>query len=108
NGINVAINCSKDSIILLIRTNSGVSVTAALALFFRPWGRPGRRLAVGDCCFLAVALALLAAFSASLRTICSTRSGTARRSGTMTRERAKTYTDGTGWLERRAKKRATT
>ena len=60
----------------VMRTNSGVRVTAAVGVFWLPLGRPGRRLAIDEVCCLLAALALLAAFSASLRTICSTRMGT--------------------------------
>ena len=59
----------------VIRNSSGVKGTLALGVFLLPFGRPGRRLVHGALAFLAAALALLAAFSASLRTTCSTRRG---------------------------------
>ena len=46
--------------------------------------------------FLAAALALLAAFSASLRTTCSMRIGNDRRFWTLTRESVKKASPGTG------------
>src|SRR5256885_13302859 len=58
---------------VVMRHNSGVRMPSALGLFLLPFGRPGRRVAVDGFCFLASALALLAAFSAALRTTCSTR-----------------------------------
>ena len=63
----------------VIRLSSGVSVAVALWVFLLPFGRPGRRFATAGFCFLASALALLAAFSASLRTTCSMRIGNDRR-----------------------------
>ena len=59
----------------VMRLSSGVSVAVALWVFLLPFGRPGRRFATAGFCFLASALALLAAFSASLRTTCSMRIG---------------------------------
>jgi hypothetical protein len=47
--------------------------------------------------FLAAALALLAAFSASLRTTCSTRIGNERRCWRLTKDNAKKASPGTGW-----------
>jgi len=57
-------------------------------------------------CFFASALAVLAAFSAVLRTICSTRMGKERRSWTLTHERAKKANPGTTLLYRLAKNRS--
>ena len=48
-----------------VMQGSGVRGTSALGVFLLPLGRPGRRWAVEGPCFLASALALLAAFSAS-------------------------------------------
>src|SRR2546421_12341815 len=88
--------CNKASIMLLIRPNSGVSVTSALFLFLLPCGRPGRRLAMAAGDFLAATVALLAAFSASLRTTCSTRTGNARRAWMLTNDKVKKASPGTG------------
>jgi hypothetical protein len=70
-GTTRAISASKAAIMALIRTSSGVSVPGAWGLFGLPLGRPSRRRAHGALGFLAAALALLATFSASLRTTCS-------------------------------------
>ena len=78
----------------VIRTSSGVSVAAALWGFLLPFGRPGRRLAAESFCFLAAALALRAAFSASLRMTCSMRIGNDRRFWTLTRESVKKASPG--------------
>ena len=64
----MVISWSKAVSMVWIRTSSGVKVTVALGWFVLPFGRPGRRLAPSAFDFLAAALALLAAFSASLRT----------------------------------------
>ena len=81
---------------LLMRSNSGVSSTSALFLFLLPFGRPRGRFAMGFFCFLASAFALLATFSASVRTTCSTRIGKERRACTSTRESAKKDNPGMG------------
>ncbi len=91
---------------LVMRPNSGVRVTSALGLFLLPFGRPGRRRVVDGGCCLAAALALLAAFSASLRTTCSTRTGKARRAWTLTSEKAKKANPGIGFPYRLEKKRS--
>ena len=83
-----------------------MSVRVALVVFGLPFGRPRGRLAVDGCGFLAAALALLAAFSASLRTTCSTRIGNARRFWTLTRDTVKKARPGTGLPYRLAKKRS--
>jgi hypothetical protein len=90
----------------VMRDNSGVRVTSALGMFLLPLGRPGRRGGVDDFCRLAAALALLAAFSASLRTICSTRIGKARRAWTLTSDKAKKAKPGIGLPYRLEKKRS--
>ena len=56
--------------------------------------------------FLAAALALLAAFSASLRTTCSTRIGNERRCWRLTKSNAKMASPGTGLPYRLAKNRS--
>ena len=89
-----------------MRNNSGVRVTSALGVFLRPFGRPGRRLAVAGACFLASALALLAAFSASLRTTCSTRIGNERRCWVLTKDNVKKASPGTGLPYRLEKNRS--
>src|SRR5215470_13083737 len=89
-----------------MRPNSGVQVLSALGLFLLPLGRPGRRLAHGTLRFLAAALALLAAFSAALRTTCSTRSGNERRAWTLTSDRAKNANPRTGLPYKLAKNRS--
>src|SRR4029434_5858033 len=78
----------------------------ALLVFVLPFGRPGRRFSCGALAFLAAALALLAAFSASLRTTCSTRIGNARRFWTLTRDTVKKARPGTGLPYKLAKKRS--
>ena len=80
----------------VMRNNSGVRVTSALGVFLRPLGRPGRRFAVDEVCFFLAALALLAAFSASLRTTCSTRMGNERRCWGLTKDNVKKASPGTG------------
>src|SRR5712692_4665720 len=90
----------------VIRPNSGVSVASVLALFFLPFGRPRHRLAVDGWGFFAAALALLAAFSASLRTTCSTRTGNERRCWMLTKDNAKKASPGTGFPYRLAKNRS--
>src|SRR5712692_839061 len=90
----------------LIRPNSWVSVASVLALFLLPFGRPRHCLAVDGGGFLAAALALLAAFSASLRTTCSTRTGNARRCWILTKDNAKKASPGTGLPYRLAKNRS--
>src|SRR5207245_7890377 len=87
----------------VMRHNSGVHVPSALGVFLLPFGRPGRRLAVDGFCFLASALALLAAFSAALRTTCSTRIGNERRCWVLTKENVKKASPGTGLPYRLAK-----
>src|SRR2546425_8782171 len=99
-------SCSKASSQLVIRNNSGVKVTSALGVFLLPFGRPGRRFAHGDLAFLAAALALLAAFSASLRTTCSTRRGNERRCWVLTNDNVKKASPGTGLPYRLAKNRS--
>src|SRR3954447_21792670 len=94
----VTISWSKAVSMAVIRTSSGVSVAAALWVFLLPFGRPGWRFAAEGFCFLAAALALLAAFSASLRTTCSMRIGNDRRFWTRTRDRVKKASPGTGLL----------
>src|SRR6266567_3636886 len=89
-----------------MRDNSGVSVPSALGAFLRPLGRPGRRLTEPGPRFLASVLALLAAFSASLRTTCSTRIGNERRCWVLTKENAKKANPGTGLPYRLAKNRS--
>src|SRR5262249_9344863 len=91
---------------LVIRTSSGVSVAAALGLFLLPLGRPGRRVACAPVGFWVAALALLAAFSASLRTTGSMRSGNDRRFWTLTRESVKKASPGTGLPYKLAKNRS--
>jgi hypothetical protein len=88
--------CSKASIMLVIRPNSGVSVTAPLFVFLLPWGRPGRRVVREACAFLASALAVLAAFSASRRITCSTHPGNARRAWVLINDKVKKASPGTG------------
>jgi hypothetical protein len=56
--------------------------------------------------FLAAALALLAAFSVSLRTTCSTRIGNERRCWVLTKEKVKKASPGTGLPYRLAKHRS--
>src|SRR5919199_6296067 len=90
----------------VIRTSAGVSVTAAFWAFVLPFGRPGRRFADGVFDFLAAALALLAAFSASLRTTCSTRIGNECRAWTLTSERVKKANPGTALPYKLAKNRS--
>src|SRR5881628_155610 len=90
----------------LIRPNSGGSVASVLALFLLPLGRPGYRLTLDGGSFLAAALALLAAFSASLRTTCSTRIGNERRRWMLTKDNAKKASPGTGLPYRLAKNRS--
>src|SRR5262245_17733101 len=80
----------------VIRPSSGVSVAAGLGVFLLPFGRPGRRVAWTPLGGLAAALALRAVFSASLRTTCSIRIGNDRRFWTLTRERVKKASPGTG------------
>lgn len=99
-------SCSKASSQLVIRNNSGVKVTSAWGVLLLPFGRPGRRFAHGALGFLAAALALLAAFSASLRTTCSTRMGNERRAWTLTSEKVKKANPGTGLPYRLAKNRS--
>src|SRR3989442_10155759 len=101
-----AMRCSKASSQLVIRTNAGVKVTSALGVFVLPFGRPGRRFAHGALDFLAAALALLAACSASLRTTCSTRIGNERRAWPLTSDRVKKAHPGTGLPYRLAKNRS--
>src|SRR5262249_22563039 len=84
----------------------GVSVAAALGVFLLPFGRPGRRVAGVPVGFLAAALVLLAAFSASLRTTCSMRMGNDRRCWTLTRESVKKARPGTGLPYKLAKNRS--
>src|SRR5713101_4904985 len=98
--------CSKAPSMPVMRDNSGVRVTADLAVFLLPLGRPGRRLGGEEDCFLASALALLAAFSASLRTTCSTRIGNERRCWVLTNDNAKKASPGTGLPYRLAKNRS--
>ena len=103
---NPASSCSKASSRPVLRSHSGVRVPSAGGVCGLPCRRPGRRLpGAGGCCW-AAAVALLAAFSASLRTTCSTRSGTARRSGVLTQDNVKKARPGTGLPYRRAKKRS--
>src|SRR2546428_1078120 len=102
----VVIRRSKASNMALIRTSSGVSVRGALLVFVLPFGRPGRHVACGALGFLAAALALLAAFSASLRTTCATRIGNARRVWTRTRDTVKKASPGTGLPYKLAKTRS--
>ncbi len=90
----------------MIRTNSGVSVRSVLFVFLLPFGRPGRRFAVDGVCFLASALALLAAFCAALRTTCSTRIGNERRSWVLTQDNVKKDSPGTGLPYRLEKNRS--
>ena len=78
------------------RTSSGVRITGTLPWFVLPFGRPGRRVVPDPAGFLAAALALLAAFSASVRTTCSMHKGKERRCGTLTRDRVKKASPGTG------------
>ena len=85
--------------------NSGVRVVSALGVFLLPFGRPGRRLTEGGC-FLASALALLAAFSASLRTTCSTRIGNERRCSVLINDNVKKARPGTGLPYRLEKNRS--
>ena len=102
----MAISWSKVVSMAVIRSSSGVSVTGALGRFGLPFGRPGRRVAPGVLGCLAAALALLAAFSSSVRTTCSTRMGNERRACTLTRDRVKKANPGTGLPYKLAKKRS--
>jgi hypothetical protein len=86
-----------------LRGTCGVSCGGGVVLSF---GRPGRRVAVGGCCVLASALAVLAACSAALRTTGSTRLGTERRAGTRTRDRVQKASPGTGLPDRLAQQRS--
>src|SRR2546425_575751 len=90
----------------VMRTHSGVGVTSALGLFLLPFGRPGRRFPVGGFRFLASALALVAAFSASLRTTCSMRRGNERRAWVLTNDNVKKARPGTDLPYRLEKKRS--
>src|SRR2546421_11977051 len=99
-----AISFSQASSMAVMRDNSGVRGTAAWGLLLLPLGRPGRRKGVDGFCCLAAALALLAAFSALLRTTCSTRTGKARRAWTLTSEKAKKAKPGIGFPYRLEKK----
>lgn len=59
-----------------MRNNAGLSVTSSLDLFLLPFGLPRLRFpAILDVAFFASFLALLAAFSSTLRTTCVTCSG---------------------------------
>ena len=91
---------------LVMRPNSGVRGTSALGLFLLPLGRPGRRLAGEGACFLASALAWLAAFSAARRTTCSTRRGNERRCWVLTKEKVQKASPGTGLPYKLEKKRS--
>jgi hypothetical protein len=71
-----------------------------------PFGRPGRRLVMEECAFLASALALLAAFSASLRITCSTHTGNARRAWVLINDNVKKASPGTGLPYRLEKHRS--
>jgi hypothetical protein len=101
-----AISCSKASSMAVRRDNAGVSGTSAVGWCLLPWGRPGRRDGADGFCCLAAALALLAAFSAALRTTCSTRIGKARRAWTLTSEQAKKAKPGIGFPYRLEKQRS--
>ena len=75
-------------------------------MFWQPFGRPGLRLAVdGFCCF-ACALALLATFSASLRTLCWTPSVNEPRSCVLTSDKVRKDSPGTGLPYRLEKNRS--
>ena len=71
------------------RTSSGVRITGTLPWFVLPFGRPGRRVVPDPAGFLAAALALLAAFSASVRTTCSMHKGKERRCGASFKDRVR-------------------
>ena len=75
--------------IFWIRNNSGLSMTSDLSLFLLPLGRPRLRFGSADLTFFASFLALQAAFSSSLRTVCSTHTGYERRWLTLTNETTK-------------------
>ena len=80
-----------------IRLSSELSSTGCLSLFLLPFGRPGLRFSSGFFLVLrAWALALQVAFSASLRTICSTVTGVERRRRTLIKEKAKKANPGMG------------
>jgi hypothetical protein len=89
-----------------MRPSSGVSVTSAWGVCWRPCGRPGRRVAVDGCCGFAVALAVLATCSAALRTLCWTRSGNERRSCVLTSDQVHKDSPGTGVPDRLEKNRS--
>jgi len=91
-----AISWSKASIMALLRTSSGVSVTGALGGFRLPCGRPGHRCALAPLRVLAAALAFRAVCSASRRTTCSLWTGNERRACTLMKERATKAHPGTG------------
>src|SRR5262249_58731361 len=101
-----AIRWSKAVSMAVIGTSAGVSGAAALWVFVRPLGRPGRRVAAERFRFFAAAFALLAAFSASLRPTCSRRIGNDRRFWPLTRESVKQASPGTALPYKLAKNRA--
>src|SRR4051794_12170638 len=90
-----------------MRTSSGDKGASALGMALEPLGRPGGRLATGCLVFLAAALALLAAFSASERTTWSSRTGKARRSLVLTSAKLKKAREGTECWKMEEKKRST-
>jgi hypothetical protein len=86
--------------------NSGVRVPSAYWVFLLPFGRPGRRLATDGFCCLALALALLAAFSAALRIPGSRHIGNEDRAWVLTQDHMKQASPGTGLPYRRDKNRS--
>ena len=89
-----------------MRTSSGESVPAAFGGSCSPLDALGGAWRWWQSRFLAAALALLAAFSASLRTTCSTRTGNERRCWMLTKDNAKKASPGTGLPYKLAKKRS--
>src|SRR5262245_2623442 len=85
-----------------LRRESPVGLGCVLA----PLGTPRPRCAPRTLRFLAAALALLAAFSASLRTTCSTRIGNECRCWRLTKDNTKKASPGTGLPYRLAKNRS--
>jgi len=75
-----------------MRISSGVSSTLVLSRFWLPFGRPGLLFGAAFLSlfvFIFFVRALAAAFSASVRTTCSTIVGYERRSWTLIKDSAK-------------------
>ena len=106
NGIPPALKGRQALSMPVRRTTSGVKRASALGLFLLPCGRPGRRWAGDGVGFLLAAWALLSAFSASLRTIGSTRIGNEHRCWVFTKDNVKKASPGTGLPYRLAKNRS--